>query len=52
VIMRRSLSVYCSRHTAIDSSGHPAGRCTFLWGACHSTRAIYCNSSADNRNRT
>jgi hypothetical protein len=49
VVMRRSLSVCCSRHTALF--------CLPPWlaewrscGAGATARWIYCNSSLDNRN--
>lgn len=48
VVMRRSLPVYCSRHTAISSSGHPVWPLhTFVGPALQ--RGIYCNSSAGDR---
>jgi hypothetical protein len=49
VVMRRSLSVYQSRHTALFAPciGSPEGRS--LWDF-HYSAAIHCNSSPDNRN--
>jgi hypothetical protein len=49
VVMRRSLSVGCSRHTALFCSP-PGWRKRRSCGACATARWIYCNSSLDNRN--
>jgi hypothetical protein len=48
VVVRRSLSVYDSRHTALFDGPPRLARWTLLWGLRYST-GIYCNSSLDNR---
>ena len=51
VVMRRSLSVCCSRHTALFClSPSPWLDERRSRGACAIPRSIYCNSSLDNRN--
>ena len=49
VVMRRSLSVCCSRHTALFCSP-PRLAERRSCGACATARSLYCNSSLDNRN--
>jgi hypothetical protein len=51
VVMRRSLSVCCYRHTALFCLS-PGWRKRRSRGACATARTIYCNSSLDNRNCT
>jgi hypothetical protein len=51
VVMRRSLSVYHSRHTALFSAPSWVARGTLLWRLRYSA-GIHCNSSLDNRNWT